>query len=176
MICCSLNSSLNWFDVFMLEHIVSPHKVTTRVNTKRTKSTAFIAKNSCKINKMIILYQFDIKSDCDGCWYGLQSISIDLSPLSVCHDIFSYASMHHTKKGQAVKCGNTFDLFCSSAFFCQIYSMSSIWHKQPCIAGYGTCDCLSHRWYRKLSGLSGRASNLWSLGLDSIPTKALFSV
>ena len=48
----------------------------------------------------------------------------------------------------------------NSAFFCQINSISSIWQNQPCLVVQGTGDCLRHKWYRKLSGLSGRASDL----------------
>ena len=53
-----------------------------------------------------------------------------------------------------------FELSLNLAYFCKIDSISSIWQNQWHTVIHRTGDCLRHRWYRKLSGLSWRASDL----------------
>ena len=48
----------------------------------------------------------------------------------------------------------------NSVSFCPIGSISKIWQNQWCIAAHGTADYLRHSQYRKLYGLSGKASDL----------------
>ena len=55
---------------------------------------------------------------------------------------------------------NLFELSLNSALFCQIDSISSIWQNQSCMVVHGTGDCFRHRWYRRRSDLTGRASDL----------------